>query len=333
MNVFFTFINKNSKRLFISVFLFFITSIHIYAETFRASRIVQIPISADGSPFSAKVGVNDCIIIDLPGDMTFIEGLELSFKFPTEIATKKNAVNWAFYDEIDPVPSAAVLDYDGTKSICGEFGNTYSINMKIPLNENSNLKKDVYSHLIESVPQIIDGKIFMRLNLDSKYAQSDFASTKIRITAKAIFADLGELSIDAEYPNAEKNPYTILVDGIPSNNDNGLFLPPGIHTITLISDYYRTEQRTVTIEQGKHQSLKVYLKSIVPIVKVSAPEGTKIFIDGTLMQSSSSIFELSQGEHIIRLVFGNYETVKSISVLNGRTYTISVIFDASISEE
>lgn len=305
----------------------------LFAQSFRANKVVNLAVSTEGSSHSVKAGPNDCILIELPDDMTFVDGVELSFKFPSEIATSKGSVLWSFYEGIFPSPSAGNLDYHGTKTMSGTFGGTYSMNMKIPLKKDVPLKKDIYSYLLPSVPEITEGKILVRMQLSAKYPHEKFSYTQINVSAKPIHTNRGQLTIVPDYPAGKKNPYTVLVDGNIADDGKDLLLVPGIHTLSIVSDYYRTEQRTITIEQGKRHTLKIELQSIVPVVRISAPEGTRVYIDGAIVQNIQSPVEVTQGEHNLRLVFGNYETVKSLSVLNGRSYTISVSLDADIFEE
>ncbi|MBQ5400750.1 MAG: PEGA domain-containing protein [Treponema sp.] len=305
----------------------------LFAQSFRANKVVNLAVSTEGSSHSVKAGPNDCILIELPDDMTFVDGVELSFKFPSEIATSKGSVLWSFYEGIFPSPSAGNLDYHGTKTMSGTFGGTYSMNMKIPLKKDVPLKKDIYSYLLPSVPEITEGKILVRMQLSAKYPHEKFSYTQINVSAKPIHTNRGQLTIVPDYPAGKKNPYTVLVDGNIADDGKDLLLVPGIHTLSIVSDYYRTEQRTITIEQGKRHTLKIELQSIVPVVRISAPEGTRVYIDGAIVPNIQSPVEVTQGEHNLRLVFGNYETVKSLSVLNGRSYTISVSLDADISEE
>lgn len=332
MRTFIRISRKSSFKRLPAMALFLSLMLPLCAESFRAGKVCTLSVSAAGTVNSITAGVNDCIIVELPDDMTFVEGLELNFKLPTEIASKKESVSWAFYDGIFPSPAQGNLEYSGIKMLSGTFGGSYSLNMKIPLKDGVHLKKDNYSYIAKSVPAISDGKIFLRIHPSPKFSEADFTSTQIKVSGKAIHANMGKLSIEATYPKGEHNPYTVFVDGSSADGEN-LLLPPGIHTVSLVSDHYRNEQRTVTIEQGKHHVLRIELKSVTPVIRISAPEGTKVYMDGNFIQNVSTPIEVSQGDHNIRFVFGNYETVKGISVLNGCNYTVSVILDATISEE
>lgn len=305
----------------------------LWAENFKTNKVVKLPISSTGTQNTISFGVNESLLIELPADMSFIDGIELTFKLPSEIAQIKNSILWSFYEGLFPSPSINSIEYSGVKKASGSIGNTYSLTMKIPLKSSANIKKDSFSCLVQPIPEIVDGKIFLRLQLGFKNAEDMFSSSQIKVTGKPIFLSKGKLVISPSYPDEEEYPYTLLVDGnITKYVDTGIMLSPGIHTISFMSDYFRNEQRTISIEQAKTQTLKINFRSIVPTLRIVAPEGTKVYLDGFLFPNMNAQQDVKPGDHDIRFIFGNYELVKNITVVNGRNYTVSVNFEATITE-
>ena len=123
-------------------------------------------------------------------------------------------------------------------------------------------------------------------------------------------------------PEPSKN-YSVTVDEKPeSPNSAGLYLlKPGKHTVSISSDEFRNELRTVLIQRAEVTELSVVLTSVRPAVSVQAPEGTKIFVDGAEVGDISSL-ELENGDHTFRFVFGGYEVSKKISIQKGKNYTL-----------
>lgn len=320
------------RLIFIALLIFISPS--VFPESFKANKVVRLDISQNGVPTTIVAGANDGLLIQLPEDMSFIEGLELTFKLPSEIAQIKNSMTWTLYDGIFPSPSENSRDYSGTKKASGTFGNTYSHTMKIILKQNSSIKKDLYSNLIPYMPEIVDGKIFILLKLGFKDSLDLFNSSQLKITGKPIFVSKGKLLIETTFPDEIELPYTLLIDGnISKFSGKEILLPPGIHTVAFMSDYFRNEQRTISVEQGKTQNLRIDFTSIVPTLKITAPDGTKVYLDGNVFGNTNTPQEIKQGEHNIRFVFGNYELVKNLTAVNGRNYTVNVVFDAQIVED
>ena len=67
-----------------------------------------------------------------------------------------------------------------------------------------------------------------------------------------------------------------------------------------------------------------------PAVRVRAPEGTKIFVDGNEVQAGEAL-DLEAGEHLFKFNLGGYEVTKKVAIQNGKSYNVSVNVDASTS--
>ena len=75
------------------------------------------------------------------------------------------------------------------------------------------------------------------------------------------------------------------------------------------------------------------MKSIAPTLLVTAPEGTKILLDGETFTNIGSEIIISEGEHKLSFSIGDYELVKTISAIKGKTYKASFALDLEITEE
>ena len=329
------FMGRKSLRFSLICLILISASIFSFADSFKVRKVTELSISPSGEKKSIKAGLDDAIIIKLPDDLSFIEGIELSFKVPQAVAIWGENISWAFYDGISPDPTSDNLDYSGLRSTTGTFSNSYSLNLKIPLKKNNSIKKDAYSQYIKSVPEIVGGKIFLRLQTTTKGIPDAVYNSQLLITGKPLFINRGKLYMDLKDPDGKDvKPVTLFVDGSAVDmGSNGLLLSPGMHNISITSDFYRNEQRTVSIEQGKTHRMSVELRSVVPTIRIAAPDCSKIYLDETLVTSTASPIEVQQGDHTIRFVIGNYETVRTVSALNGRSYLVSIKLDASVTEE
>ena len=111
-----------------------------------------------------------------------------------------------------------------------------------------------------------------------------------------------------------------------------MILDAGTHYISMVSDYYRNETRTFSIEPGKTTRVEVELRDIAPTLQFIAPDNTKIFLDEIEIPYTKDAFVISQGEHRIRFVVGDYETIKTIQAVNGRSYVVNLSLDVEVTE-
>ncbi len=326
---------KNFRFLILTLGLALSSTGSLFAEQFRVHSCVTLPISAEGQKTSVKAGINDAVLIELPEDRTFIQGIEISFKVPTIVATWHDSVAWSFYQDIKPSPVQGQIDYSGTRGKTGTFGSSLSLNLQVPLSANNSIKKDPYSHYIEQIPSIVNGKIFLRLQLVMKGTDDEIYKAKIEVSGKPIFINKGKLVLKTSRPAGDDaKPFSVFVDGKSTElPEKGLFLSPGMHDISLVSDYYRNEVRTVNIEKAKVSTLNVAFRSTTPLVRIVSPGGTKVTLDNEPLVEIKDPIEVSQGDHVFRFAVGDYEVVKTITALNGHSYTVSVFIDAKIEDE
>lgn len=315
------------------------SALPLHAESFRTKKTHIIELSSSEETGSVKAGINDFLCFKLPDDMTFVQGIEISFKVPQIVASWQDSVAWIIYDNISPEPSQDCIDYYGTKLRTGTFGNSIGYKIQVPLFSKNTIKKSKYAFYLETVPDISKNFIYARLLLAMKGVPDEIFYSEFSVNAKPIFIDKGRLILDLKGPDGddEVKEWTAFIDekNIDSQelgNGKGLLLDTGSHTISLVSDSYRNEVRTVNIEKAKDTVLKINFRDITPSVRIQGPEGTKVYLDGELIENPDTLLSVSQGEHVFRFILGDYEVLKKVKTINGRSYNIAVNFDATITE-
>ena len=113
---------------------------------------------------------------------------------------------------------------------------------------------------------------------------------------------------------------------------SGLLADTGTHNISIVSDSYRNELRTITVEQAKNTEVEILFRDIKPVIRLAAPEKTKIVFDETEYTAPVDPFTTTQGDHTVKFLIGDYEIVRTITVSDGRSYNIAVNIDVLINE-
>ena len=214
--------------------------------------------------------------------------------------------------------------------------------LQIPLTQGAQFKTNQYTKTIEKIPSAEGNFVFIRLQQIMKGVPDEVMNSKITFTVRPILSDKGLLKIKLESPetteaqeNSEEENITVFVDNTPyilDDLEQGLLLGTGVHNISVISENYRTEVRKVRIDQAKITDVAIALKSIEPAVIITAPEGSQVFLDDEVFSNTGKEFTISEGDHKIRCVIGDYEIVRTLSVTKGRTYKVNLTVDLQISE-
>lgn len=323
---------------------FFFAPFILSAETFRVGQchIVNLKEETDFSAVK-KLGLNDSIAIYLPEERLFLEGIEIKMDIPEETAMWRDCCGAYVYDGIRPAPSEQQIDFTGNKIFFGVLPGKLSWVLQIPLTQNASFKTNQYTKTIEKIPSAQGNFVFVRLQQVMKGVPDEVMNSKITFNVRPILSDKGLVTIGFEYPQSENQSeteeipnITVFVDNAPYSQQavaEGLLLTSGIHNVSVISENYRTEVRKVRIDQAKKSELLIELKSIEPTVIITAPEGAIVYLDDQLFESLNKEFVLTEGDHKVRCVIGDYEIVRTLSVSKGRTYKVNLTVDLQISED
>ena len=328
---------KLLKKQFIFSFAFMLLSWGLNSETFRVSKVHSIPVAQDTtSENTVKLGITDALAISLPEDKIFIEGLELKFDIPESVAYWMDSVACSVYANINPTPKPSQIDYSGTRAYVSTLPGKLSWVLQIPVSRENSIKSNKYTTKVDNVIEPQNNIIFLRLQPVMKGVPEETMNAIIPITVKPILKDKGLLNIKLHESEDENKvlPCTVYIDDNPVDIEKDkLLLNTGIHNITVISESYRTEVRTVRIDQAKITEVAVELRSIEPTLLITAPEGTVVLLDDEPCTVFGKEFVVSEGDHKIKFSIGDYEITRSISAIKGKTYTANFSLDLQISEE
>ena len=319
--------------------LFFLSAAAVFtagAESFRVHALFPVSVSADMTPAVVSAGINDAISLTLPKDMTFLRGIELAVKIPRDIAEWRDSIAYSLYNNIKPVPSEKKIDYTGDRISVGTFPGRLSLTIYIPLTEDNGIKDSPYSVKIGTIPDTKNGFLFFRMQLAMKGVPESLEKSMFEITVKPLLIDKGKLRLDVTEPvsHAATHPYSVYVDDEPFDvKAGGRLFDAGEHHLSVVSEFYRNEVRSFRIDQAKTTKLSITLRDIAPSVRITAPENTNVFFDEAKLDQYKDPFTVTPGDHTIKFVIGDYEVVKTVSAVNGRSYTVSLSVDASVTED
>ncbi len=324
-----------AKKILFSLFLS-AGMILLNAESFRVGKVHEVSVAQTvDSEVIAKLGINEALAIILPPEQTFIEGLELKFEIPEAVASWMDSVACSVYANISPTPKASQIDYSGTRAYVRTLPGKLSWVLQIPIKKENSIKSDNYTTKVDTIVTPSKNIVFMRLQPVMKGVPEETLNSIIPITVKPILANKGQLSLNLVSPEENLSPCTVFIDDkiAPLPADKKLLLDTGVHNISIISESYRNEVRTVRIDRAKTTELTVEMKSLEPTLLITAPEGTEVLLDDVKCTIFGKEFVITEGEHKIKFSFGDYEITRSINAIKGKTYTANFSLDLQIQEE
>lgn len=325
-------------KFFVLVIFVCVISVSAYAESFRTHALFPVTISEEQSSEQVvTVGINDSIAIFLPEKMTYCEGLEIQMQIPRAVAEWRDSVVFCIYGNIYPHPNAETIDFTGTRLHLSVLPMRSTWNVQIPLKHDNTIKADAFAEQLNIVPDISSGFLFVRFQPAMKGIPNETLEAHIRCTIRPILINKGALFLDVSAPGDK--PYIVLVDDkqVPSGHfsveNSGNLIDVGNHTISIVSEHYRNETRTIRVEQAKTVSLSVTLKDIAPTLFVAPSAGVEIFWDDEPFNATGREVVINEGEHRIKFKTSAYELTKQIYAQNGKSYTASLSLDIQVTEE
>lgn len=303
------------------------------AEPFRVHSLHPVTV-ADNHTTEQVItsGINDGIAIFLPEELVYCEGIEIQMQIPDAVSQWRDSVVCSIYNGIKPRPSTDKIDYEGTRIFIATLPMRASWSVQIPIVQNNSIKNSAFAQKVDVVPNISDGFIFLRLQPAMKGIPDETLAATIRVSVKPLLINKGNIAFEIDAP--ENKAYTILVDDKQAPDGiSELMTEPGQHTVSIVSENYRNETRTIRVEQAKTTTLSVALRSVEPTLFVSAPENAEVFLDDELFTDIEQEVAVTEGVHKIRFKTASYEVTKEIFVQNGKTYSASLSMDIQITEE
>ena len=319
----------------IFLFAIFIAVSFCFAESFRTRKTVVVTIPEESvDETSVSVGINDSIAVFLPSDRTFIYGIEMSLKIPSSIYEWRDSVACALYDSIYPLPTASRIDYDGKRIFLIPLPAKAKWIVQIPLSEDNLIKENSYITKASPIPSTKDGFVFVRFLPVMKGVPSETMNANLSVSVKPLVFDKGRLFVKIFAESKRFSNAHVFIDDKPEELKNdSLILDAGMHSVNIQSDEYRNEVRSVFIEAAKNTECVVELKSLEPLVFISAPKNFEVYLDDVPLENFDSEFSVSVGEHTFRFVIGGYEIIRNLSCEKGKTYNMNISLDLQITEE
>ena len=344
-----------------SVLIVLLASLSLFCsakDMFRVHETVMVEMEDEISSHKVRLAVNDMLAVKLPSNPLFLKALSLEVKIPKAAAEYRDAIAYSVYTGVKPEAEGTIIDYEGDKLYLDTFPGKLSYNLQIPLIKNHGLKETPYTALLPAIVDISEGYVYFRLQLVMKGTPVSVLEAVFDVEVKPVVIDKGLLDLSVLYPDPssvqnlpvlstvsdhkdiqkknlqEKKPYTVFIDEKQAVLTNGtILLPSGIHYISIVSDSYRNEVRTVKIEQALVNKLQIQLIDNEPLLYVSIPQSVSLYFGDIQLVNFDKPYKIQEGEYVLRFVLDGFETVKVIQAFKGKSYTASLLFDVSIKEE
>jgi hypothetical protein len=297
-------------------------------------------------PVQAVVQLGDALQILLPQERNQLLYLEVEIKVPTVIVANKDAVALCFYEnvhyqtdnnaEAPPLETGSTtVPLQGKRLYYAPFPGRVGLNLAVPYARYV-LPPTPY---LQVVPVAVDentASLFLHLEKSSAPLIQEALDALIYVTVKPHLENRGFLELLIRYPPGQNAPYSLFIDEKPAAPGR-IGLESGSHHLSVVSDFFRNEMRTFTIEKGKTNRLEVELRDISPTLIVVAPDNVEVFLDNQALTpgkpgTGNVPLIVVPGDHTLRVNINGYDLLRTFHAENGRSYNITIRLDLDIQE-
>lgn len=305
----------------------------LYAESFRVRKTAVAVLETTDVAAKASLGFNDVLALTLPANRDYLQGIELEFKIPSEMLTFKHCIGFSFYADVTPPPDVSTIDYTGNRLFIDTIPSRLSMVLQIPAQGASPIPDTPYARILPLLIGPKDSVLFLRLQPIMKGLPDNVEELVFEVTIKSVCENNGKLNLHFIYPDKNRKDITVFIDEKPVGDyAKPISVTTGMHYLAVTSDAYRTEVRTFAIEQAKTTTMDITLMDTAPALIITAPDNAAVYLDNVKITLSKDPVIVQQGEHTIKFVVGDYEVSKTLSVINGKTYNVSLTVDVQLSE-
>ncbi len=300
------------------------------AERVRGPVVESRTIEGPGA-VEIALKANDLAAVFLESDPRLLLGIELDVEIPARARSFGAAFLLSLYSGVTPSPSSARMDYHATTKrfvrLVPDRTNTIIVPFSLPAS-------------VERRTPVLDGVSYdaspflLSVEPFSKALPDSLAAATFRITVRGVFADSGVLALDLQTPSGSFPPFEVTLDGEKKQYErNGYVLGPGVHTLKITAEPSFESIRNVLIKAGRVSRVVVVFETENPTVRIEAPEGAAIYLDGQrYLPATHRTVEVVPGEHSVLIQLGDYAISRRFTVESGKDYTIELILDIIVEE-
>lgn len=313
-------------------------AVAVAAETVRGPVVAVVTVDSAGlEGVQAELALDEIFGVELDADPRFLEGVEVSVSVPAEVRNQPGSVALSGLVSVSPRPATQVMSLRGARILFEPLLRAQRMYYQIPVFAGARLRHTADTVVLDQIVPPESFPLLLTFTEISKGASLPRDSIRFDVGVRPIVKDKGAVAI--RYRNEageellpgdeELNALTVSIDGRTVADDE-VVLDTGLHELRIESEVYLEFAKTFGVERGRVSEIVVTLTRPKAQVRLDAPEGAEVFVDGQKVTGRS--IELPEGEHVALVRIGDYSVSRRFAVTRKKSYIISVSLDIIVNE-
>ncbi|MBN2534735.1 MAG: hypothetical protein JXB88_17755 [Spirochaetales bacterium] len=326
---------RNTSIVTALAFLFFIQT-SLPAETIRGPVTEKIMILGEGD-FKKQIEMkaSDIVLLDLGTNVRFLKGFQIEIVLSDTLKRYSDSFSVELYSQ---AISASGIEHEGKRILFEVLTFLNNLYVNIPIG-NQKIKRESLPPGTFSPAKAVETGHFPLLftiqpvmkGVPDSVLMKNFYVTLVPDVEKKGILDLSVI----KPPGFEETLYKVFIDEdeLQKKEDDEYVLNSGIHSLRILSDQFKEETTSFTIESGKTTSVNIQMEISTSVVTMDIIEEASVFIDGERLDLLPGEEKpLATGIHTVVIKIGTQTITKKIDVKSGKRYNISLIFNIEIKE-
>ena len=315
--------------------IFIFLAVPASAQPFRVMVAGDIELSAENPEGSSlNLEFNNSVLIRLGRDSRFFRGIELELSAPQSWLSHYGSLAMQVYAELSRIPVLGVNDLSGRSIVYEPLPNKIKMVYQIPVRPSHGLRSSPYATVSSGIALPSSFPIILRLMPIIKGLSEDLESMQFNLNARPILSDEGAIKLIPRYPEQMRGrPFTVLIDdNLITNISEELLFREGEHHLVVLSDDYRNESRRFLVEKAKVKDIIIELQDPTPLIIFEAPGNARVFLNNVPVSRDAGPIPVEPRVHEARFEVGDYTLTRTITVLRGKTYRVSLAVGIDVEE-
>ncbi|MBN1834515.1 MAG: hypothetical protein JW820_01630 [Spirochaetales bacterium] len=308
-----------------------------FADQIRGIIVSELTIPSDAAyENTVALTIEEMAVVELAGETPFLTDIRVELHLSNALKKQFDTFALAVYKNVTPAPRRDRRFFEGQRAFLQYLPYLNRIYVLMPL-EGSEPPQEplpVGTYRFDEPVLASEFPLIVTLVPLGKGVPASIAEEKYYLTFRPVLQKKGYAEIDVRFPAGQENQgIRLLVDerDVPYPTPP-LELPAGIHQLRVLSERFKEVSTSFAVESGKTARLEVTLEELLSTLRVDAPQGADVFLDGERMADAGE-HPVEPGPHMVRIRIGDYSHSKKFTIEPGRHYHLAVIFDIIVNVE
>jgi len=319
--------------LFLIIYMLFALPGSLFGEEMRGQVEHTLQLGAEYEAVTAEIGIREITSIDFSHD-EFLDGLVLEITTPNTVLQFRESFLLRFLGRVSPSLPSDSTRFSGRKILSKAFPAQRRTFIDMKIRSSADWEQSSLDSIFID-DSLLSGAFPLLFSIDPvmKGIPSHVSSSRFSVTLTPVLAEKGALNLSIQ-PGDASPSIDVLIDGSSVAAEKGkIYLDPGVHKLDIRSEAYLPYSQSFGIEQAQTTDIDIQLEPALSMVSIDAPENAVVFFDGReVLAADLSRIETVPGDHVILMRIEDYSVSKKISLIGGKNYKVSLIFDILIND-